>query len=127
MVGHVNDEQMQSPIDGLDKAGAAGEQMESADAAVANAVNTVSDFVVDVGRGEDGAMAGDGFGFIESALHAALASVEAMAYLGVHSKSLSVGGDGVLLLHQTPQKAQGISSFAKNLQTKACRLCLVEE
>jgi hypothetical protein len=50
-----------------------------------------------------------------------------MSYLGIHSKSLSTGGDDALLLHQTPQKLQGISSFSKNLRTKAQNLCLVKD
>jgi hypothetical protein len=126
MVRHVNDEQMQSPINGVDEADASREQMESADAAVADAVNAVGDFVVDIGRGEHGPVATARFGFIEPTPHTALATVEVMSYLGVHSKSLSAGGDDALLLHQTPQKLQGISSFAKNLQTKARYLCLVK-
>ena len=125
MIRHVNDEQMQSLIDGVDEADASREQMESADAAVADAVNTVGDFVVDIGRGEDGPIAADRLGFIEPTLHTALASAEAMSYLGVHSKSLSAGGDDALLLHPTPQKLQGISSFSKKLQTKVRHLCLV--
>jgi hypothetical protein len=127
MVRHVNDEQMQSLIDGVDETDAAREQMESADAAVADAANAIGDFVVDVGRGENGPIVTDRFGFIEPTLHTALASVEAMSYVGVHSKSLSAGGDVVWSLHQTPQKLQGISIFSKHLQTNARRLCLVKD
>jgi len=95
MVRHVNDEQVQSLIDGVDETDASCEQMESADAAVADAVNAVGDFVVDVGRGKHGPMAAEWFAFVEASLDTALASVEAMSYLGIHSKSLSAGGDVV--------------------------------
>jgi hypothetical protein len=126
MVRHVNDEQVQSPIDGVDETDAAREQLESADAAVADAVNAVGDFIVNVRRGKNRPIVTDRFGFIEPTLHTALASVEAMSYVGVHSKSLSAGEDAVWSLHQTPQKTQGISSFSKNPQTNARRLCLVK-
>src|SRR5271156_2000210 len=118
---------MRSSIDGVDETDASREQMESADAAVADAVHAIGDFIVDVGRGEHGPMAADWFGFVEPPLDTALASAEAMSYLGIHSKSLSAGGDVVWSLHQTPQKRQGISSFSKNLQTNVRRLCLVED
>jgi hypothetical protein len=47
-----------------------------------------------------------------------------MSYLGIHSKSLSAGGDDALLLHQTPQNSQGISSFSDNTRAMARRLRL---
>jgi len=99
VVWQVNLEQMEFAIDGIDEAEALGEEMKSADATVADAVHAVGDFVVDVAGGEDGPMAANGFAFIEPALHTALVSVQAISYLGIHSKFLSAGGDEVWLLH----------------------------
>jgi hypothetical protein len=50
---------------------------------------------VDVGSGESWPIVADRFGSIQPTLHTAFASVEAMSYLGVHSKSLSAGEDVV--------------------------------
>lgn len=115
MVGFViremNLEQMEASIDGIGEPDAIGEQMKSADAAIVDGVNAVGDIVVDVRGGEDGSIAAHGFGFVESSLDSALVSTEPLSYLDVHSKSLSAGGDEVSLLHSTPQKHQGISSF----------------
>jgi WD40 repeat protein len=119
VVGRLNLEQMESSVDGIGESDALGEQMESADAAIADGVNAVGDFVVDVGGGEDGAIAAHGFGFVESSLDSALVSTEPLSYLDVHSKFLSACGDEVWPLHSTPQKQQGISSFSKFLSTKA--------
>ena len=79
MVKHVNLEEMEFAIDGVDEADALGEEMKGADAAVADAVNTLGDFVVDVAGGEDWAIRAAGFGFIEPTLDTALVSVEAMS------------------------------------------------
>ena len=79
VVEHVNLEEMEFAINGVDKADALGEEMKGADAAVADAVHAIGDFVVDVAGGEDGAIGGAGFGFIEPTLDAALVSVEAMS------------------------------------------------
>ena len=113
VIEHVNLEEMEFAIDGIDEAETLGEEMKGADAAMADAVNAVGDFVVDVAGREDGSMAAVGFGFIEPALDTTLVSVQAISYLGIHSKSLSAGGDEVWLPHETPQKLQGISSFPK--------------
>jgi hypothetical protein len=117
---------MKPLIDGVDEPDALREQLEGADAAVTDAMNAVGDFVMDVGGGQDGPMAADGFGFVQPTLDTALVSVELMSYFSVHSKSLSAGGDVVWSLHSTPQKLQGISSFSKYTQTKAWRLRLVK-
>ena len=79
VVGHVNLEEMEFAIDGVDKADALGEEMKGADAAMADAMNAVGDFVVDIAGGENGAIGAAGFGFIEPALDTALVSVEAMS------------------------------------------------
>lgn len=88
-VGQVDFEEMKFAIDGVDEA----------DAAVADAMNAVGDFVADIAGGEDGPMTAAGFGFVEAALDTALVSVQAISYLGIHSKSLSAGGDEVWLPH----------------------------
>src|SRR3984957_16852367 len=114
VVGHVNLEQVQVLVDGIDEADPLGEQMKSADAAVGDAAAAVGDVIVDVGRGEGGpADVAEPF-LVETAFDSALAVAQLLVYLGVHSKSLSVGGDGCSLQHQTPQNSQGISSFSKN-------------
>ena len=99
MVRHVNDEQMESAIDGVDEADASSEKVEGADAAVADAMNAVGDFVVDVGSGEDRSSAAVTCGFVEPTLHPALASAELMSYFELHSKSLSAGVEVVWTLH----------------------------
>jgi hypothetical protein len=110
MIGQVKLEQMQFAIDGLNEADAACQKVKGADAAVADAVDAFGDFIVDVAGGKDGPIVAHGARFVEPSLQTALASVSLMSYLGVHSKSLSAGGDDALLLHQTPQNSQGISS-----------------
>ena len=127
VVKHVNLEEMEFTIDGVDEADALGEKMKGADAAVADAVHAFGDFVVDVAGGEDGAIRAAGFGFIEPTLDPALVSVEAMSYFGIHSKSLSAGGDEVWLPHETPQELQGTSSFSQYFQANARRLRLIED
>jgi len=49
----VNLEEMEFAIDGIDEADALSEEMKGADAAVADAVNAIGDFIVDVAGGED--------------------------------------------------------------------------
>ena len=79
VIGLMNDKQMEIAIDGVDESDAACEEMEGADAAMADAVNAVGDFVVNIAGGENGSMAGEWFGFIEAALNSALASVKAIS------------------------------------------------
>ena len=104
---------MQILVDRLDEADALGKQVKSADAAVADAMNAVGKLVVDVGRGEGGPAGVAEPLFVESAFDSVLAVRQELVYLGVHSKSLSAGGDGCSLQHQTPQNSQGISSFPR--------------
>jgi len=66
---------------------------------------------VDVGRGEGGPTGVVEPFLVESAFDSALAIGQLLGYLGVHSKSLSAGGDGCSLQHQTPQKHQGFRVF----------------
>jgi hypothetical protein len=113
VVGHVDFEQVQVLVDGIDEADALGQQVKRADAAVADAMNAVGDFIVNVGRGEGGPVGVAEPFLIESSFDSALAVLQDLVYLGVHSKSLSVGVDGCSLQHQTPQNSQGISSFSR--------------
>jgi hypothetical protein len=113
MVRHVNFEHVQVLIDGIDEADALGQQVHSADAAVADGLNAVGDIIVNVGRREGGPAGVAEFFLVESSLDSALAILQEPVYLGIHSKSLSAGGDGCSLQHQTPQNSQGISSFSK--------------
>jgi hypothetical protein len=90
--------------------------MDGSDAAMSQTVAAVSDLIVDVGRGEGGPVGVTEPFLVEPAFDSALAVGQLLRYLGVHSKSLSAGGDGCSLQHQTPQNSQGISSFSKNIR-----------
>ena len=79
VIGEMNLEQMEALVDAIDEPDFLGEQMKSADAAVADAVNAIANLVVNVGGREDGPMAADRFGFIEPTLDSALASAEAIS------------------------------------------------
>jgi hypothetical protein len=87
-------------------------------------VDTVGDLVTDVAGGEGRSCRIAQLGLVEPRLQTALAPSESLSYLGIHSKSLSAGGDVALSLHSTPQKSQGISSFSKNFAEIAIRLRL---
>ena len=109
-------EEVQILVDGLDETDALSEQVKGADAAVSDAAAAVGDVIVDVGGGEGGpAGVAEAF-LVESAFNSALAVGELLVYLGAHSKSLSAGGDGCSLQHQTPRNPQGISSFSKSIR-----------
>jgi hypothetical protein len=99
MKRHVEFEQMKSLIDGIDESDAPGEKVEGTDAAIGYAVDAIGDFVMDVAGGQNRLTAGRKFGFGEPALDASLVSAELNSYLGLHSKSLSAGGDDVWLHH----------------------------
>jgi hypothetical protein len=51
--------------------------------------------------------------FVETAFNAALAAAKQTEYVGIHSKSLSVGEDEVCSHHLTPQNRQGFRVFSK--------------
>jgi hypothetical protein len=103
-------------IDGVDEADASREQVDGSNATVGQAVTTIGDLVVDVGCGEGGPVGIAEPFLVKAAFDSALAVGQLLMYLGVHSKSLSAGGDGCSLQHQTPQNSQGISSFSKNIR-----------
>ena len=112
-------EQVQFLVDGVDEADPSREQMEGPDAAMRHAVDAVGDLVVDVGGSKHRPIGVAEPLFIESAFDSALAVGQLLVYLGVHSKSLSDGGDGCLLQHQTPQKHQGFRVFSVSCLTEA--------
>jgi hypothetical protein len=122
----MDDEQVQVLVDGIDEADALGQQVESADAAMADGLNAVSDFIVDVGGAKHGPLDVAEAFLVESAFDSALAFGELPAYLGVHSKSLSVGVDGCSLQHQTPQKHQGFRVFSIYCLAETRRVRLIK-
>jgi hypothetical protein len=114
-------------IDVIDEADALSEQMKRADAAVGDAARAVGDVIVDIGRGEGGPVGVAEPLLVESAFDSALAVGELLGYLGVHSKSLSAGGDGCSLQHQTPQKHQGFRVFSDSCRIRARRVRLIKD
>ena len=56
-IGQADLEDGQAGIDGVDQADVAGELMKEGDAAVAEAMDAVGDFVAEVAAGEDGSRA----------------------------------------------------------------------
>ena len=92
VVGQVDLEQVQAVVDGVDEAELAGQGVDGADAAVADAAGAVGDLVVDVAGGEHRLAAAAQVGLVEAALDAALAVGQLLAYLSFHSKSLLVTG-----------------------------------
>ena len=87
--------------------------MNGPDAAVRHTATAVGDLIVKVGRRESGTAGVAEPFLVESAFDPAFAVGQLLVDLGVHSKSLSAGGDDCSLQHQTPQNSQGISSFSK--------------
>jgi hypothetical protein len=127
VIRHVNDEQVQVLVDGLDEANPLGEQMKSADTTMGDAAATVGDLIVDVG-GREGRPAGVAEPFlVESAFDSVLAVGQLLVYLGVHSKSLGDGVDDCSLQHQTPQKRQGFRVFSVFCRAEARRLRLFKD
>ena len=93
VIGKMDLEQMQSVVDGVDQADASGQQVERTNAAMSDAAITLADLVADVGGGKVGPSRRLRPSFVETAFDSALASGQLFSYLGVHSKSLSSGGD----------------------------------
>ena len=92
VVGQVDLEQVQAAVDGVDEAELAGQQVDGADAAVADAAAALGDFVVDVAGGEHGLGTAAQVALVEAVLDAALAAGQFLSYAGVHSKSLRSSG-----------------------------------
>jgi hypothetical protein len=101
--------------------------MHGSNAAVGQTVAAVGDLIVDVGRREGGPVGVTEPFPVEPAFDSALAVGQLPVYLGIHSKSLSAGGDGCWLQHQTPQNSQGISSFSKNFRANELWLRLFQD
>lgn len=114
-------------VDGLDQADIMGESMEEGDAAVAEAVDTVGYLVAEVAAGQDGSRLARELGLVESALDSALAGVELLAYLGVHSKSPSGSGCSETVIYEYPRKSLEISSFSFILNKSGNRLRLIKD
>jgi hypothetical protein len=100
--------------------------MKCADAAVSHAPATVGDLIVNVARGEHGSIHLTQSGFVEASLNSALAVGQLLPYLGIHSKSLSAGGDGCWLQHQTPQNHQGFRAFSTIRLAETRRVHLIK-
>src|SRR5450432_1391640 len=108
--GQVNLEDVQALVDGVDQTKLAREEMDGADAAVADAVATVAEFVLNVAGGEHGFAAIAERGFVEGASEAALAIGQLPGYSWFRSKSLSwLPVEDSVATNQTPQKREGIS------------------
>ena len=78
-IGQADLEDGQAGIDEGDQAEVAGELMEERDAAVAEAMDSVSDFVAEVAAGEDRSRAFGKLGLVEPALDFALAGEQLFA------------------------------------------------
>ena len=97
-----------------------GQQVDGADAAVADAAAAVGDLVVDVAGGEHGLGAAAQVGLVEPLLNPLLAAGQLPAYLGVHSKSLRDWGDEWLVTtHQTPETPKDFEFFHEYQATGA--------
>jgi hypothetical protein len=92
VVGQVELEEDQAPVDGVDEAELAGQGVNGTDAPVGDAAVAVADLETDVGGGEHRALAAVEVGWGKAALGAALALGQLAAYLGFHSKFLAWRG-----------------------------------
>jgi hypothetical protein len=126
VVRHREFEEVQVLVDRVDETDALRQQVEGADATMRQATGAVSELVVDVGGGEHGPLGIAEPFLVESAFDSALAVGQLLVYLGVHSKSLSAGGDGCSLQHQTPQKHQGFRVFSISCLAETRRVRLIE-
>jgi hypothetical protein len=89
VVGQVELEQHEPPVNSFGEAEPVGEGMHGADAAVGDAAVALADLVMDVAGGEHRPLAAFEVELVEPAFDSALASVQLSAYLNFHSKSLS--------------------------------------
>src|SRR6516225_10389872 len=88
MIGKVDLQQLQAPVDALDQTALACQGMNGTDTANPDAAATITDLVVDIAGGEHGFGTAAEVGFVEAALDAALAVGQFPAYDRFHSKSL---------------------------------------
>src|SRR6185369_9604325 len=75
------------------------------------AAHAVGDLVVNVGGGKHRMVQVAESLFVESAFNSTLAVGELLVYLGIHSKSLSVGVDDGVVTSSDAAESQRISSF----------------
>jgi hypothetical protein len=88
VIGEMNLQELEALVEAFDESEAAGEQMESADAAGGNAANTVADLIVNVAGGEDGLGAAPQVRFIEASFDPPLAVTQLTVYSRIHLKIL---------------------------------------
>ena len=112
MEGEVNFQQGQPFVDGVDQSDASGERVDSADAAVGDAVGAFAEFVVDVAGSEHGLAAIAELSPVESTLDSTLAVGQFLAYVLLHLKSFRAPGFGKTFpTIQTPEKPKDFESF----------------
>jgi hypothetical protein len=111
VVRQVNLEQVQFFIDGVDEADAPRQKMDGADATVRQAASAVGDLVMNVGGGEHRMVQVAESFLVEPAFDSALAVLQELVYLGIHSKSLSVAVDDGIATSSDAAESQRISSF----------------
>jgi hypothetical protein len=114
MVGQMDLQQMQTPIDGFGQTEFLNQQPHRAQAAVGHAARPLGD----VGGGHDRLRAIAQFRFIQAPGDPLLAGLQLTAYLGIHSKSLRGCDVADVDTSETPQKRRGISFF-QNLSDKS--------
>jgi hypothetical protein len=81
------------------------------DAAVGGRPRAIGDFVVDVRGGHHGPVAASVVVLIQPPCDPPLASFELFSYLGIHSKTSVVRGNGLRLHPLNPGKRREFSSF----------------
>ena len=89
VVGQMELEQHEPPVNRFGETEPVGEGMYAADAAVGDTAVALADLVMDVARREHRALAAFDVELVKPAFDSALASVQLSAYLNFHSKSLS--------------------------------------
>ena len=88
MVGQMNLQQMQSPVDGFSQTELLHQQPHRAQAAIGQALRPLGQLILDVAGPHHRRLATLAVVSIDPAFDAALAGGQCPAYLGVHSKSL---------------------------------------
>jgi hypothetical protein len=88
-----------------------GQKSTRINTAAAQAALPIADFVMDVGGGELSMVVLHRYYFVETALNPTLALGQLLAYLGIHSRSLSLCGVWQTWTLIKPRKSQRISSF----------------
>jgi hypothetical protein len=92
MVGQVDLQQVEPPVDSFDQTDALGKQVKGADAAKRQTTHALGNLVGNVKSGEHRFGTVTELGLVEPAQDLTLAVGQLLAYLGFHSKSLSPWG-----------------------------------